>query len=294
MKYLKFIKIIGIAAFIYILSFLDYKTVFESLLHLNMYYIALFVLLWYVVLVIKVYRWHMVQNYFSRPLSFKENLWVFIETIYLSHVTPGKVGDMARIWIMDKYFDIPKKESTVAYIFDRIQDLFFMVLFVLYSTVFVIKIPISNYIYILFILFITGYIFKNKILSFFQHKIKLIETIKTDLIFEAKIFFINVLMFAFHFLEFYMLAKAMDITLEYNFIIALISISTLASIIPISVGGLGVREGVFIFLLATVGVSKESAVLLSLLDNVFFVAVFIVALYFFGRFFLAQPTPIKE
>lgn len=248
--------------------------------------------MWYVVLVIKVYRWHLVQNYFSKSLTFKQNFFVFVETILLSHITPGKVGDIARVWILEKKFDIKKQESTIAYIFDRSQDLFFMMFFVLYSSIFVVKVTVSNYIYALFVVFILAYIFKNVIFSFLERKINFLEKIKTDFIFELKLFFLNTIMFAVHFFGFYMLAKAMNLNLEYTFVIALVSLSTFAALIPISVAGLGVREGVFIYLLATVGVSKEDAVTLSLLDNVVFIALFIIILYLFSKFYFRNELKI--
>jgi hypothetical protein len=85
----------------------------------------------------------------------------------------------------------------------------------------------------------------------------------------------------------YFLAKAMNLNIEYSFIVALVSISAIATIIPISIGGLGVREGVFVFLLASIGISKEKAVLLSLLDNVVFLAIFIVFLHLCSKLYFS-------
>jgi hypothetical protein len=48
----------------------------------------------------------------------------------------------------------------------------------------------------------------------------------------------------------------------------LVPVSFLVQMLPISVNGLGVREGTFVGYLAQIGVSKESAVALSLIGAV--------------------------
>ena len=284
----------GIVAFIYILSLLDYNMVYRSIVELNLKYLSIFILSWFAFFIIKVYRWHSVQNYFSKPLSFKQNLWIYIETLYLSYVTPSRVGDIARVWIVKEYFNIDKKETFIAYIFDRVQDLFFLIICALFGLLLIVDIAVSNYIYIGMIIFIILYIFKNKILNKFKDQINISENIKTTFSFEVKIFLINSIAFFFYFLQIYFLAKAMNLDIPYLFVVALLSISAIATLIPISVGGLGVREGIFIYLLATINISKENAVLLSLLDNVVFVAVFILLLHLFSKFYLKNKVGVNQ
>jgi len=283
---MKYIKILGVLLFIYILSLLDYSLVYESIINLNLMFLSLYTLTFFLFFMIKVYRWHIVQNYFSKSLSFKENYWVFLETIYLSYITPGKIGDIARIWIMKKHFNIEKKDTLIAYIYDRIQDLFFLIACALFSVLFIIEIEVSKYLYGVLCLFLILYIAKNKVLNLFKNKFSIIENVRTDFNFEIRIFIINFASFFFYFLQVYFLAKAMNLNIEYSFIIALASISSIATLIPISISGLGVREGVFIYLLSTINVSKEDAVLLSLLDNVVFIALFIIGLHLFSKLFI--------
>jgi uncharacterized membrane protein YbhN (UPF0104 family) len=284
---LKYLKLLGIIVFIYILTLLNYKVVIQTIINLKIEFLILYVITFFVFFVFKIYRWHIIQNYFSKPLKFKENFWIFLETIYLSYVTPGKIGDIARIWIMKEHFNIEKKETMIAYIFDRVQDLLFLIICVLYGLFFILNIQISNYIYIGLIIFIILYIFKNRLLNLFKNRFNIEKNIQTNLNFEIKVFIINIISYFFYFLQLYFLAKAMNLNIEYSFIVALISISAIATIIPISIGGLGVREGVFVFLLASIGISKEKAVLLSLLDNVVFLAIFIVFLHLCSKLYFS-------
>lgn len=295
MKYLKFFKIIGIILFVYILSQLDYETVFQSLVRLDLLLLLLYAVLWYLFFFVKVYRWHVIQNYFNftKKLSFQENFYVYVETLYLSYVTPGKIGDIARLWIMKENYGIDKKDSFAAYIFDRVQDLYFLVLFSLFSLLFVIELDVPKYVYLLFMMFLVFYIFKNFFINQIQKFSQYIQKIKTDLLFETKIFIINIFAFFLYFLQVYILAKAMNLNIDFLFIVAVVSISAIATFVPISIGGLGVREGIFIFLLASVGVGKEDAVVLSLLDNVVFVAIFIVFLHLFVKVYLKNKIGMR-
>ena len=64
---------------------------------------------------------------------------------------------------------------------------------------------------------------------------------------------------------YYLIGKSLHIELSFMEYVLLVPIVALLSSIPISVGGLGVREGTIIFLLGAVGVSTPNAVSISLL-----------------------------
>ena len=61
------------------------------------------------------------------------------------------------------------------------------------------------------------------------------------------------------------LAQGLSIQVTLMDLVVLISIVYVAASLPISLGGLGLREGVFVALLVMLGVDKESATILSLL-----------------------------
>ena len=63
----------------------------------------------------------------------------------------------------------------------------------------------------------------------------------------------------------YIIALAFSIDVPYfSFVLMSITSVVVASILPISVGGLGVREGVLVVLLSTFGVQPETAFVISL------------------------------
>ena len=285
---MKYIKITGLLILFYILSKLNYTSIFTILKNMDLFYLFLFIISWHIFLIIKIFRWHIIENYFCKPLYFKQNSWIFIETLYLGFITPAKAGDVLKVWILQKEFNVPKSRGFLAYFFDRIQDLIFLSIFALYGIVFVFKIKISYFFYLFILALFFIYIFKNTLLRLVGKKFELLKDLKVDRSFEGKLFVINIIAFFFYFLQFHLLSKSLHLNINYNFIVALLSISAIASLLPVSISGLGIREGIFIYLFKSINISKEYAVTLSLLDNIFFMALFAILLYLFNTLYLRK------
>lgn len=66
-------------------------------------------------------------------------------------------------------------------------------------------------------------------------------------------------------LSYIFLSRALDVTLPYYIYFSIIPVVFLASSIPVSIGGLGVRESVLISLLAIYSVSSQTAISLSII-----------------------------
>jgi uncharacterized protein (TIRG00374 family) len=66
-------------------------------------------------------------------------------------------------------------------------------------------------------------------------------------------------------LGFVAVAKAMNLPLELAAIFAFVSLVDLIRMLPITPNGIGLREGAFVLLLATVGIGREQALMFSLL-----------------------------
>ena len=70
---------------------------------------------------------------------------------------------------------------------------------------------------------------------------------------------------------YFLLGRGLGIDIPMVYFYLFVPLATVASMLPISLAGLGVREGIFVFLFAKAGVSKELAIGLSLLF--FFISV---------------------
>ena len=66
------------------------------------------------------------------------------------------------------------------------------------------------------------------------------------------------------FVLWYLLALSIDINISFLYIIMCSSVSTLVTLMPISISGIGTRDMVLIFLFSQIGLSQESAIALSI------------------------------
>ncbi len=72
---------------------------------------------------------------------------------------------------------------------------------------------------------------------------------------------------------YYILARSLGIEVRLAYFFFFIPLATVFSMVPISVGGLGLREGAFVYLFTMVGATKEQAISLSLIWYAVMVAV---------------------
>lgn len=79
------------------------------------------------------------------------------------------------------------------------------------------------------------------------------------------VFVLSVVFQAFDILASFCLARAIHIDLPLMFFLAVFPIVYILTVLPISLGGLGVREGVFVYLLTRAGIPASDAVMVSLL-----------------------------
>ena len=63
----------------------------------------------------------------------------------------------------------------------------------------------------------------------------------------------------------YFIARSLGVVLPFTLFLVVVPVVFVATLLPISLGGLGVREGAFVYLLGLVGVDASSALALSLL-----------------------------
>ena len=80
--------------------------------------------------------------------------------------------------------------------------------------------------------------------------------------------FILIFSFLYTLLTFYMnfcIGKALDINIPFSYYLTFLPIISIATILPISFSGFGIREGGFIYFLSLLNISNEKALALSIL-----------------------------
>lgn len=92
------------------------------------------------------------------------------------------------------------------------------------------------------------------------------------------------------FLYFYVIAQALSINVGFATFALLVPIVIILSLMPISVGGLGVKEGLFVLLFTQLGVSKANAFLISAVGS----ALHLLFVLLGGLVFLLRKSPRTE
>ena len=91
-------------------------------------------------------------------------------------------------------------------------------------------------------------------------------------------FILNLILQIFMYIQLYIIAISLGINVPFYVIFVFFSIAAITATLPISVGGLGVREGMLLFLFTPFGIEMEKIIVLSLVNFVIFSGI-IAAIY---------------
>ncbi len=293
-KLSKYFRIIGLLILVYILSTLEYKKLFSVLVDINIYYILAYMLFYYLFFGAKILRFSYILNFYGHKPSYLNLIGATIESQYFGFITPSRVGESIKIIYLGDRDNIPKKVSTLAYLYDRFQDLYFMAFMGVLSFVFILKLPVNTYLIVFSLLMISLFFLKNRIIKILAKKFKIDNITHLSLKSDFYLFLQNTVIYFFYFLQYYCLALALGVNIDFFYLSAVTVLGALASLMPISISGLGVREGVFIYYLVKIGVTKEAAFLISFLDNFGFTILFIVFMHVVYKFITYRKKSAKD
>ncbi|MFQ6137292.1 MAG: lysylphosphatidylglycerol synthase transmembrane domain-containing protein [Candidatus Hydrothermarchaeales archaeon] len=292
MKISRYLPLIGITIFIYILWATGASKILGSLRQINIKYFFLALLLTLPLLVIKALKWQVLikacdANY---PLANCLSSWLI--GFFVGLITPGRIGDLSRSLYLKESEDISLGKSLTTVFLDRIIDisiLFCLAIFGILMFVFsyaiegtyplAIGILFLSFLIFLFIItredLIRGFL--KPFYEFFipeKHKSQLsnhfkefysgfglIWSKKKALVYATSLSLINWLVSIF---MFYVLAIALNLRVSYQFLVFIVPPTILVEILPISFSGLGTRDAALIFFLSFISIPAEFAVSLSL------------------------------
>ena len=299
----------------YIFSKVNLGEVFKALqdAELTYFFIALF--FFFVCHVINSKKWQILL----RHLGFNERLNKLIElnfiSLFYASVLPG--GQLAGEGV--KLYRITKNSNKIdrlvlSVLMDRLTGMvafiilgFFGIVLsrteILYYnkilTVFIFFIFISLFILILFNNKM-AFLFEKLFLKIFRHENKITSLTKKaiNVIFSFKgaynILFLSliygIIFQLLNTLVVYLLAISLGISIAMTDLLWITCFVSLILVIPVTVMGIGIREGALIYFLALVGVGSTGALSLSLLS---FILLFLGSLAG-GIFFKAMPIFLKE
>lgn len=287
----RFLVLIGLILFAFILSSIDLQKLILILLKANLYFIfPAFVLLFFV-LFGKTLKWWLIVRGHGINFSLKDSFYYWCAGFFVSIFTPGRIGDVVRAFYLRKNTRLITGFSTV--VIDRLIDvtlLLFLSFFALLFFAFIfgveiISFPLIFLIFVIFIILIFLFSKKKYAVFFLKPFFKLLvpEKFREKLQLNFSLFYeslnefkrnksvlikaIGVSLFTW-FCSIsigYLAAVSLQISLPFYFFWLVIPIITLVELIPVTVSGFGTREATVIFLFSFYSLSSEQAVAFSLL-----------------------------
>ncbi len=295
------IRLIGGGIFLYIISLINFSEFMLIVQGINWFYIATAAFFMVIQLVVKSERWRSISKIQNINIPLYSTIRINAVAGVFGMVTPGRLGEFVKIRFVRNYSS-NLMDSWIGILIDRLFDL--IILFIVGS----ISLVYLTYLFSieLYSVILSTTIFSLVIILFFKHfnnvfliivknlvSKKVFSSIKSQynkfqkLFLETlkysfnKSFIFTIISFLTQCITSISVVYSLGLSIPLYFIAVIISVSTLASLLPISVGGFGTREGIYIFLLRLHGISIESALTFSLINGVIISTLF-VGLIAFG------------
>lgn len=282
----KLFPIIGIIIFIYIITDIGIEKIGSAFSLIPVEYFLLALLLFIPRWLLSSYKWYFISK--KQKMDFKLFFLskIFLITLFLGSITPGAIGLHLRIYYLktkskaslEKCLTNSLIESGLSLITGLlIAFIGSIILIELYPELPIIILPFFIFYLSVFIVLLEkrggNKLFNILIRPFIPERYKTtidksVESLYQDIpkIKDMLIpFLIEIIVWIFAAIQVYIIAQAFLINITfYEFILISIISVVISNILPISIGGLGIREGAFVFLLSKFGVQSEVAFVISI------------------------------
>lgn len=285
-KLSKFLPIIGVSLFIYIIINVGIEKIVNTFTIIPFYFFIIAILPYFLRLLITAYKWKYIAKKQKMDFSLTYLMKINMISTFYGNVTPGGFGGYIRIFYLRKKSKASLEKCLVNMLLDLVTGSTSGFLIASIGAIFFMEaLPGVFYVFFVYLIFNTTalvvFIKKrsgSKILKIFirplipkRYKEKIDKTFESfyediprlrDLILPYIIEFGIWLILA---LQVYIIAQPFSLGIPFHIFFLIHTISSAAiMILPITVGGLGIREGVFVVLLSTYGIAPEVAVVISL------------------------------
>jgi len=282
------VRAIGLSLFVYIVNIIDYSILNAITSKIKWHYLGIAAFFLFIQILVKSQRWRSINKTLDIRIPFSSTIKVSTIAGLLGSLTPGRLGELVKVRFIKNY-STSQISIWTGVILDRIFDL--IVLFIIgIISLFLLAQFVSfgsNLTIVIMIIFLTILIifsrhFENVILMIlkilvsneilFSIKSRYQEFLNRFFLTFKKVFFQGFIYTGISFIIQCLLSLSIvysiGLQVPLYFIVILISVSALVSLLPISVGGFGTREGIYILLLSQQGISKEAALAFAFIDGV--------------------------
>ncbi|MBU1164126.1 flippase-like domain-containing protein [Patescibacteria group bacterium] len=306
-KYL--FSLLGVFLFLYIIIYIvDLDKLLKNIANIKIIYFVPIFGLSFILVGLKAYRWQLIMRKIDITYSLYSSFSMYAVGAFLSLVTPGKIGELAKIFYLNKDQHSIKK-SLVTIIVDRMADLVFLILLVILGFAIFFEYFAQPFYYLIFILLLTVvglyitfkyklYLILIKIISpkkykqvIFENTNEFFALFKT---YSLRDYITALIITSFswitYIIQIYLLTLALNININFLYLIPMIAVANAADMLPISISGIGTRELIFIFFFSLIGLSAEKATALGILQLSIVVFTALIGL----AYCLKYPLSLKQ
>ncbi len=284
----KYLPIVGVAIFIYLLVKLDVTKIFSEFNNLNWSYIALSFVFVLIFLIFQTLKWFILAKRQKINISFNEAFKINFISNFYGFVTPGKIGTIIRTdYLKKKGAETGKGVSN--FVIDKVLDFcsLFILLIVFGFTIYKKIIPNGEWyiligtfilLMLLFIVFynkdssrfLLGFVYKKFIPQRLKEKSRILfNSFYEDLpsvpfLFMALI--VNLMTWVVNYVNIYLIGLALGINISFKYFLIILPIATLIAQIPITINGFGTRELTLIGLFGVLGIGATKVFSMSILS----------------------------
>lgn len=294
---LYWLRIIGLLLFVWIVFQIEWRMVWALVKGLRLDYIAAYFAVFVVAVQLKVFRLQRVLKLFGYSVPFKDVYRSIVEPAFYGMVTPARLGEFSKVVYLGR-FGLSNRQAWGVVLMERLVD--FSVL--LSASIAGLLLFFGGFagesaVVVFLVLLLALYFAIGNFATLQAAAACLLQALpwKMPAVSEvlamregaarlgragAGVFLPTALIvLALSFWQLSLLGSALGASISGVYLGLAYSISTLIALLPISVGGVGTREAVYMIALGKVGVSKSLAVTISLLDGLVFGLVFLALLF---------------
>ncbi len=256
------IRLLGIALFIYILTTVDLNALWQHIKEVRAEYLVYAIIFQVLLLFIKALRWHILNNGSTQKGIIMQSFGEFFESYAIGVITPGRLGELVKAGHAKEKNKI--MEAGIRVLVERGFDLGIFVLIAGLAFVYTINIYASTLIGALIIIagisiLVLAIIFMRsaKATAMVQKVLNKLPFISMNLNLafrkrSNKVQFtvaaLSLISNLSYFISCYYLAVGLSFTLSFLYISGAVAVAGLLNMLPITVMGLGTREGTFLVL----------------------------------------------
>ncbi|HJZ19257.1 MAG TPA: lysylphosphatidylglycerol synthase transmembrane domain-containing protein [Candidatus Nanoarchaeia archaeon] len=287
MKLKKYLPILGIVIFVYLLLKLDISNIFNEIKNADLFFLSIAMFFVFVSFFTSTLKWFVIAKQQKIDIPFYNAFKINLISGFYGFVTPSRLGSLIRIEYLKKFSKNKFGKGVSNYVLEKIFDfnsLFFLVLI----SGFILKDALSlSYFYYalagIIILLALVLIFRDEskgrnFFRFFYFKFlpkKIKETAKDGFYsfyedmphrkYFVLFFIFNLINWIVIYSILFFISLSIGIKVPFFYFLLFMPIATLVGQIPITVSGLGTREAVMISLFGLLGIEAAKIFSVSLI-----------------------------